>query len=216
MPTVSTLPRQRSGFGASPNAATSAILGQLEALDNVLRLSLKPNQAAVPPAAAAAPEPVQPDFATAFDLLGRASEAMDVLQSRCTELENAAKVRGDHFKMALDVAHEQIRQSEGRAAAFELRLGEKAALGAAAEQRAAAAEQRATEADHRAQAAEERAETAEERVVDAEHRSEAAEQRAAAAERSAADASEWLKSYYERIIHAFGMRGQAATLQPVG
>lgn len=187
MPTVSQFARQRPDF-ASPSTSTSAILGQLEALDNVLRLSLKTNQSAEPatparaPAAEAARRPRndQPNFATAFDLLGRASDAMDVLQTRCTELESSAKVRADHFKMALDVAHEQIKACEERAAAFEAKLAEGAALLAAASERA-----------------------------------EAAEGRAEAAERSATDAAEWLKCYCERIISAFGMRGQPEIFKPV-
>lgn len=189
MSTVSHLSRQRSDFGTSPStsSSTSAILGQLEALDDVLRLSLQNNpsgELAMPARAPVAEAPRsrgnQPNFATAFDLLGRASEAMDVLQTRCNELENAAKVRADHFKMALDVAHQQIKACEERAASFETKLTENAVLLEAADQRA-----------------------------------EAAERRAQAAEQSAADAADWLKCYYERIISAFGMRGRPDALRPV-
>lgn len=148
-------------FGSLQSAA-SANCDQLAALDNVLRLSPQALKYA-PVTKITGP---QPNLAAAFDLLGRASEAMDTLQKRYDDLAMSAKTQADQLRFAAEAAHETIRELERANAALKSELAKCDAQATRANLRAETAEDRAKMAEQRALQASQWLERYHDRIVE--------------------------------------------------
>lgn len=100
----------------------------------------------------------------ALDLVSRAANTIDVLQTRCNQLEaNAAELR-ERLKTETETAERVIKDWERLATAMKTQLGECETRIAGLQQRLEAAEARAEAGESRAQAAEQQA-TVEEEIA---------------------------------------------------
>lgn len=110
-------------------------------LDSLMRVALRDSSQR---GARDLPNRARRDYDTAFDLMHRASEALEILQHRCEQLEAVAKEISERASQDIEAADRTAKQWERIASDLKDRVDEMEKLLAAEQQRAEAAERRAS------------------------------------------------------------------------
>ncbi|HEX4766839.1 MAG TPA: hypothetical protein VH414_11250 [Lichenihabitans sp.] len=137
------------------------------------------------------------EYTSAFRLVHKASEAIDVLQERCRRLESDIRDTNERSRSEAESSERVIKDWERLATALKAQLSKTEANLADAQQSLKALEERAA-------AAETRIQETEQRLQASDLRAQEAETRAMAAEQLASQESELALSFQHTIIEAFG------------
>ena len=137
------------------------------------------------------------EYTSAFRLVQKASEAIDVLQERCRRLESDIRDTNERSKSEAESSERVIKDWERLANALKAQLSKTEANLTDAQQTLKALEERAAAAEIRIQ-------ENEQRLQASDLRAQEAESRAMAAEQLASQESELALSFQHTIMEAFG------------
>ncbi len=137
------------------------------------------------------------EYTSAFRLVQKASEAIDVLQERCRRLESDIRDTNERSKSEAESSERVIKDWERLANALKAQLSKTEANLADAQQTLKALEERAGAAEIRIQ-------ENEQKLQASDLRAQEAEARAMAAEQLASQESELALSFQHTIMEAFG------------
>ncbi len=137
------------------------------------------------------------EYTSAFRLVQKASEAIDVLQERCRRLEADIRDTNDRSKSEAESSERVIKDWERLANALKAQLSK-------TETNLTEAQQTLKSLEERAAAAEARVQQNEQRLQASDIRAQDAEARASAAEQLASQESELALSFQHTIMEAFG------------